>query len=123
MSLHFQSSLATTPAAAAPGLHADHRLAVLLRRYEDILANSCPAFTDAEWSALADALADTDLEDADSLRRLYATVCHELQRRGLERKWGIDARALSRRLGALSRAEEAALVEIVEFRLGRGRGA
>ena len=37
-------------------------------------------------------------------------------------KWHIDARALMHRLGGLSRAEEAALVEIVEFRLGRGRG-
>lgn len=101
---------------------ADQRLSVLLRRYEDILANSCPAFSDAEWSALAEALADTNLEDPDSLRRLYANICHELQRRGLDTRWNIDARALMRRLGGLSRAEEAALVEIVEFRLGRGRG-
>lgn len=101
---------------------ADHRLAVLLRRYEDILANSCPAFSDAEWSALSEALADINLEETDALRRLYATVCHEIQRRGLDGKWHIDARTLMHRLGGLSRAEEAALIEIVEFRLGRGRG-
>jgi hypothetical protein len=85
----------------------------LAERYHEILRRSVPQLAEAEWLALADALNGVLLE-SHSIGLLWAEV-EEADREGiLSRKWGIDARDLSRRLRDLPYASLAAIAEIVE---------
>lgn len=78
--------------------------------YLALVADLCPALTQGQWLAVADALNSTMVDDDRTLRLAWASVADT---EGLGEKWGIDAAALVERLRALTHPELIALREVL----------
>lgn len=95
------------------GEGASHVVNAVAARYLAVTAASLPALTEAEWMATADTLNGTWLDEG-TIRYVAAEIADADRLNGLGAKWGIDAQALARHLGAAPYAVRLAVVEIVE---------
>ena len=78
--------------------------------YLQLIADLCPALTQAEWLATADALNSTAIDDDATLKYIWAAVADT---EGLAEKWEIDPEKLVARLRKLTQPELMALREII----------
>ncbi|WP_448506565.1 hypothetical protein [Immundisolibacter sp.] len=87
-----------------------------LARYRQCWQACIPALSRSEWLLICDALNGTWCSGAatqtDIARVLDAEIAATAQD-GLGEKWGVDVRALSQRLAAMSFCARAAVVEVV----------
>ncbi len=108
------SIYAGVPLALVLGGHDENRsgrVNEVCDRYLAIVADSQPRWSQAQWSAVCDALNGCWLRDGDSLRFLWAEVADT---EGLGQKWGIDQDELVRELREMPMAGKVAVVELVE---------
>lgn len=108
------SIYAGEPLALVLGGHDENRsgrVNQVCARYLAIVADSQPRWSQAQWSAVCDALNGCWLGDDLSLRYLWAEVADT---QGLGDKWGIDQDALVRELREMPMAGKVAVVELVE---------
>lgn len=89
------------------------RLSTVAERYAWIIEEHKPELTEAEWNACRDSLNGTFLKDMFTLKLVWANV-DDADDDGLGEKWGIDAKALARRIREMKPAELVSLVESVE---------
>ena len=89
------------------------RIAGILLRYDSAWRTHCPALSEAEWSAICDALNGTHLAidgaAPDMSRFLWAEMSDSPE---MGEKWGIDVKALALRMQAWSRIEQIACFEV-----------
>jgi hypothetical protein len=87
-----------------------------LARYYDTIARSLATltFSEAEASAICDALNGTMLDSPDTYRFAWAEIADADRLNGLGEKWGVDGQALAARVRALHPAELVALVDAVD---------
>lgn len=113
------SIYAGPPILAALAGHEDRRSArlnTIAVRYLDIVRRDCPPFTEAEWSAICDALNGYWMgAGGDSgIRLAWAEILDADRLDGLGRKWGADAEALALRLRDATTGQQTAVAEVVE---------
>lgn len=87
-----------------------------LARYAGIVERDCPAFSEAEWYAIVDALNGINLAatvgmEGDTVD-LPCWIHAELHDAELGEKWGIDSPDLENRLQRLPYAQACAVVEV-----------
>lgn len=111
MTVHLQQQ--TLDALALGDSSVSSRINEVVRRYREILLDARPDFTRAQWCAVCDALNGIALlveVGADPVPDLWLSVADAP---GLGEKWAIDQSELVGRLQAASRAELAAIYEVV----------
>ena len=90
------------------------RLNNVADRYLQIVGHDSPTWTEAQWSAVCDALNGCWLSDEASIRFAWAEVADADRLNGLGAKWGIDATALAAEIRDMTHGQRVAVVEIVE---------
>lgn len=80
-------------------------------RYAEIIRQSMPIFSEAEWNAICNANSRPRKDDDYSLNVIWANVACSL---GLDAKWGIDTDALVERLRALTYCQACAVADVIE---------
>lgn len=106
----------TALAALGPGADSvSGRIASIIVRYAGVVADECPEFRLAEWSAIADVLRGTwalaESADSDPARYLWAEVIDAPE---IGAKWGIDHGRLAASLRTLSYAQRIATAEVAD---------
>ena len=91
------------------------RINEVAARYQAILDADCPGFTQAEWSAICEALNGFFMEGVESHPRLAWAEISEADRiHNLGQKWDVDAEALALRVRALPMGALIAVCEVVQ---------
>lgn len=90
------------------------RIAVIVERYRQIVADHCPDLSKNEWLACMDVMNGmfTGMGDAIATKFLWASVDDACSMEGLAEKWDIDGPALVKKLRALDTAGCVAVAEI-----------
>ena len=92
------------------------RLNEVCSRYQQIMRDATPRWTEQEWCAVCDALNGywmSGVSDEASLRLYWAEIEDADRLNGLGDKWGIDAQALAREIRELPMAGKIAVAEVV----------
>ena len=90
------------------------RIALIVERYRQIVADHCPDLGRNEWMACMDVMNGmfTGMGDQTAVKYLWASVDDACKEEGLAEKWSIDGIALVNKLRALDTAGAIAVAEI-----------
>lgn len=90
------------------------RIAVIVERYRQMVADHCPELSRNEWMACMDVMNGmfTGMGDPISAKFLWASVDDACSSDGLAEKWEIDGPALVKKLRALDTAGAISVAEI-----------